>query len=315
LNITTASATNGFVVSYSNNDISFRHYEQANFSIEGPSGGLTISPDGYIGMGTNVPRQKLHVVDGNILISSTSAKAPGSRNESIAFGGDITESVNGSWGIEYMNTPEHGYGLNFWKAWNPGENYFDYALFLTDDGKVGVGKNNPQAKLDVNGSFRAQSANITSTFNTEGLYATYARIHHNLDVKDLYTTYAEIRGYLDVRTAIHTPEAVISGLLQAQNMRLQETLYARGIRIDNNPGWPDYVFEDDYNLLPLSEVEQYIQQNKHLPQIPSAREVEENGVELGDMQRKLLLKIEELTLYIIQMQKEIDELKQAKGGE
>ncbi|MCL2289261.1 MAG: hypothetical protein FWC34_00940, partial [Bacteroidetes bacterium] len=80
-------------------------------------------------------------------------------------------------------------------------------------------------------------------------------------------------------------------------------------------GWPDYVFEDDYNLLSLSEVEQYIQQNKRLPQIPSAQEVEENGVELGDMQSKLLLKIEELTLYIIQMQKEIDELKQAKGGE
>jgi len=73
--------------------------------------------------------------------------------------------------------------------------------------------------------------------------------------------------------------------------------------------WPDYVFAPDYRLRPLLELEQFIQQNKHLPEIPSAQEIEENGIDLGAMQSKLLLKIEELTLYILDLQKQIDELR------
>jgi len=62
-------------------------------------------------------------------------------------------------------------------------------------------------------------------------------------------------------------------------------------------------------------LKQYIKQNSRLPEIPSAKEVEENGINLGEMQGKLLLKIEELTLYILDLQKQINELKQTKGGE
>ncbi|MDR2970951.1 MAG: hypothetical protein LBU83_03345, partial [Bacteroidales bacterium] len=73
-------------------------------------------------------------------------------------------------------------------------------------------------------------------------------------------------------------------------------------------GWPDFVFEKDYKLLPLNEVEQYIKQNNRLPEIPSALEIEENGLDLGKMQSKLLQKIEELTLYILQQEKKITDL-------
>lgn len=86
--------------------------------------------------------------------------------------------------------------------------------------------------------------------------------------------------------------------------------------------WFDYVFDNDYKLMSLSELEQFIKTKKHLPEIPSEKEVKENGINLGEMQGKLLLKIEELTLYIIEqekqlkeLQKQIDELKQTKGGE
>ena len=71
-------------------------------------------------------------------------------------------------------------------------------------------------------------------------------------------------------------------------------------------------FEQDYNLLPLNEVEQYIKQNNRLPNVPSAAEVEEEGVNLGEMNAVLLQKVEELTLYIIDFQKQINELKQTK---
>ena len=75
-------------------------------------------------------------------------------------------------------------------------------------------------------------------------------------------------------------------------------------------GWSDFVFEPDYNLPTLREVENYIDQNGHLPDIPSAAEVEENGISLGEMDAKLLQKIEELTVYVIELKKESDLEKQ-----
>jgi hypothetical protein len=67
--------------------------------------------------------------------------------------------------------------------------------------------------------------------------------------------------------------------------------------------WSDYVFEDNYKLLKLSEVEKFILDNKHLPSVPSAKEIENNGFELGEMDATLLKKIEELTLYLIEQDK------------
>lgn len=75
----------------------------------------------------------------------------------------------------------------------------------------------------------------------------------------------------------------------------------------------DFVFEPNYNLLPLSKVEEFIKTNGHLPEIPSAAEMCENGIKVGEMNGKLLQKIEELTLYIIDQQKRIEAL-EAKMG-
>lgn len=72
--------------------------------------------------------------------------------------------------------------------------------------------------------------------------------------------------------------------------------------------WADFVFEKDYKLIPLKEVEQYVNINKHLPGIPSATEVESNGVNLGESNTLLLQKIEELTLYLIEQNKRIEKL-------
>lgn len=75
-------------------------------------------------------------------------------------------------------------------------------------------------------------------------------------------------------------------------------------------GWPDYVFRPGYRLRPLSEVSAYIQKHQHLPDIPTEAEVKEKGVSLGEMQAKLLAKIEELTLHMIQQHKENNELRE-----
>src|SRR6266508_965375 len=74
--------------------------------------------------------------------------------------------------------------------------------------------------------------------------------------------------------------------------------------IVTNTSWSDYVLRPGYRLRPLSEVSQYIRTNGHLPDIPTEAEVKEKGVSLGDMQAKLLAKVEELTLHMIQQDKE-----------
>lgn len=77
----------------------------------------------------------------------------------------------------------------------------------------------------------------------------------------------------------------------------------------NTSNWADYVFAPSYRLAPLSKVEQYINSHGHLPGIPSAKEVAQQGIDVGQMQAKMMAKIEELTLHVIRQQKEIDRLR------
>ncbi|MCZ2224133.1 MAG: hypothetical protein LC122_10955, partial [Chitinophagales bacterium] len=79
------------------------------------------------------------------------------------------------------------------------------------------------------------------------------------------------------------------------------------IRVALAGDWADYVFEENYQLKPLSEVEQFIKTHKHLPNIPSAKEVKNSGVNLVEMNNKLLEKTEELTLYIIEQNKKLEQ--------
>lgn len=78
-----------------------------------------------------------------------------------------------------------------------------------------------------------------------------------------------------------------------------------------NPG-PDYVFEKDYRLPSLQEVQSYIREHKHLPEIPSAKEMEADGVKVGEMNMLLLKKVEELTLYVIALEERMKEMEQEK---
>lgn len=85
-------------------------------------------------------------------------------------------------------------------------------------------------------------------------------------------------------------------------------VYARDITVTNLNPLPDYVFANDYKLRTLPELEQYITENKHLPGMPTAAHVAENGMQLGELNRILLEKVEELTLYIIEQNKKIEAL-------
>ena len=85
---------------------------------------------------------------------------------------------------------------------------------------------------------------------------------------------------------------------------------AREIIVDNASNWPDYVFAGNYRLLPYDELRFYILKHRHLPHIPSAQQVEQDGIPLGEMNRLLLEKIEELTLYILDQEERIRRLEE-----
>ncbi len=91
-----------------------------------------------------------------------------------------------------------------------------------------------------------------------------------------------------------------------QKLSVNGTVLAKEVIVQS--GWSDYVFAKGYKLAPLSEVERTIKTEHHLPGIPSAKEVAAHGVDLGDMQAKLLAEVEELTLHAITQEKEIEKL-------
>ncbi|MFC7526934.1 hypothetical protein ACFQRK_23460 [Parapedobacter sp. GCM10030251] len=94
-----------------------------------------------------------------------------------------------------------------------------------------------------------------------------------------------------------------------ERLSVNGNIRAKEIKVEM-ANWPDYVFQEDYNLMPLADLESYIDTYGHLPGIPTTEEAETEGVELAEMNRKLLEKVEELTLYILEQQREINQLKE-----
>ena len=127
-------------------------------------------------------------------------------------------------------------------------------------------------------------------------------VHGSGIVLELNKSKASFNG----KVAIGTPT------MGNHKLAVEGLIGAREIKVEAAPNWSDFVFYDNYNLPTLQEVENHIKEKGHLKDIPSAKEVEKNGFFLGEMDAKLLQKIEELTLYTIAQEKEIEELKKQK---
>lgn len=204
--------------------------------------------------------------------------------------------------------------------------------------KVGIGVTNPQYNLDVNGKLYLR------TFNTNPNSGSYSYLHwqaHHLVMGvpagayavtklDLMSggcsqdsLYSEFKMYTAYSTTnqvakikfntmencwINTPGFIGIGTETPQNkLDVRGAIRADEIYVNIAPG-ADFVFDKAYILRPLSEVQEYVQKNQHLPEIPSAAEMQENGVNMNELQMQLLQKVEELTLYIIQQEQRIQEI-------
>jgi hypothetical protein len=157
---------------------------------------------------------------------------------------------------------------------------------------VGIGTDLPDAKLDVigGGRFRTgirigqQNESTTALHIENYLFGGKTKFDNLIVVKD------------------HENNKV----LQLNNDGL---LRAREIKVDE-VAWPDYVFKPNYELMPLNKVKEFIAQNGHLPNVPTAAEIEADGVNLGKTARITMEKVEELTLYMIEQQEQLEEQKE-----
>jgi hypothetical protein len=142
---------------------------------------------------------------------------------------------------------------------------------------VGVNTNSPQATLHVNGDTLVEgNLNVAGTFNLGSL---------NFQSLTINTTTPK-PGY----------ELSVDGQIVCEELLVQDS-----------GNWPDYVFADDYLLRPLHEVESHIKSQRRLPGVPSATQVQAEGISVGAMQKRMMEKIEELTLYAIEQNKRLAE--------
>jgi hypothetical protein len=253
-----------------------------------PDGGTTITPRHYFSQngnmgvggfsGPGVPLGRLDVIGAGTTSGTNTFLLRNSVGDTLLRMRDDGRMGIGYNGVSYGRTLNMGgTGINFYTA---NETAFGGAIFPTDTSLV-IWSNSGANNYLV---FQPSWGNTGV-----GTYTPNAKFHVNG---------AQLIGGNSDRIAAGY-QLSVAGKIIAEEMRVQL-----------KAAWPDYVFADNYKLKSLEEVEQHIKTNKHLPNIPAAAVVEKEGFDLGDMNKRLLEKIEELTLYMIEMKKENKNLQQ-----
>ncbi|WP_024771244.1 hypothetical protein [Aquimarina macrocephali] len=268
-------------------------------SLIGTAQNNTLPTTGNVGIGTTNPIRQLHLnkSSGSIyqLLQSGSNFLGIGLNNAMQYGPTFVFHENSQLRIGKAS------GITSSSATN-----FVEFLRINNTGNVGIGTTNPTAKLHIKDPEGGAAFNIErggKIWNFSIQHTGNNLFLNNSDTPNTFFTFTK-DGKFGIGTTSPDTELAVNGKIHAKEVKVDLT------------GWPDYVFENDYSLPSLQEVENHIVKKGHLPNIPSASEVEKNGIQLGEMNAKLLQKIEELTLYMIaqnkkteQLQKEIELLK------
>ncbi len=245
---------------------------------------VAIDQDGEVGIGTMAPLAKLHIPTGQ------DADLSSSTNGFIMLGPGNTTSLlldNNEIMVRSNNTTAGTLAIQN----DGGEVTVGARTTINKGGEaLALNGNNPGMSFYQNGAFRS--------FINQSASELYIGVNAG-------NLHLDATGQVAIGAVIPAASAyklTVTGKIICEELKVKLV----------SSVWPDYVFDKKYKLKSLSEVEQFILKNKHLPNIPSAVEVEKNGIEVGDMQKKMMEKIEELTLYVIDLQKQMDALKQNK---
>ncbi len=245
---------------------------------------------GRVGIGTSSPSSKLHVVAPNYARITMTATAPANDVKMFVDARGSRDNERGQLGTL------SNHDIRIYTNSQP-------RMIVHKSGKIGIGTTSGlNAQLNVRSTgMQLQLNNPNSgggTWRVGASSNSWAVGGGKFVISKAGSTAGAaivINQYNSVGIGTPTPNS-------AYRLSVNGKIRAKEIVVET--GWADFVFEDDYKLMPLEEVEAYILAHNHLPDIPSAKDVEENGVSVGEMESKLLQKVEELTLYLIEMKKE-----------
>lgn len=199
-------------------------------------------------------------------------------------------------------------------------------IIKKSNGNVGIGTSNPLDKLHVNGNLLMPTYTQVR-LGTENNNTGHVRML--VSTPQHYNNFWDIKGNLYFRRnnngsnqgaimGLQNDGTVTIGVWEKYNNSVTDTdghklmvnggIMCEKIKVIEDVPNSDHVFESDYYLRPLEEVKSFVEENKHLPEIPSAKEFQENGYNIGEMDDVLLRKVEELTLYMIEMKEKVDHL-------
>ncbi len=264
-------------------------------SLNSPDGSvvdaLKVDSSGDVFIGDAIPMNFLQFAVG---VDSTNA-------EFRVF--DLASNLIGGWFHPTGPLVRYQDASTFWDVGMDAASNFTFGdrLTIKPTGEVGIGQPNPAYPVHINqtgtavasfpGATAQQQAQVQMFVNGTGVTGGGLAISNNggfFDLNDGYITYLP--------------------LSTGQGMRVHGSF-----KVVNN-AWPDYVFEEGYDLKSLAAVEEHIAKHGHLPDVPSAATVHAEGIDVGEMNAVLLRKIEEMTLHMIEMRKEIDHLRAQANG-
>ena len=261
---------------------------------------------GNVGVGTTDPHHRLRISGGPVWTSN-------GWTGSLELDNAAAIGWQGNTGGQRFGIGQSNGGLFFFRTGSdPGAtgSPANYDMVINDAGNVGIGATTPAYPLTI----QTPGGNFA---------ASYGWVHTNGTV-EVGSYLSASGGWLGTRsnhplyffTNDSSPQVTLttagalgigtSSVPAGVKLAVDGKILCEEMEVQLSGDWPDYVFEETYDLMPFSDLEKAVEKEKHLPGIPSAADVAKNGVKVGQMQAQLVEKIEELTLYMIQMNKQLE---------